>query len=148
MALIRGIRTNLVDANEFAASAHTPVFRAFKFFWNYYYLLKSSQVWNFDVSHKKSMILTAEKTCRLISGLTIAAFFLGLVLGYNKISIFSSETVQENPPSTITASGFENFLRFTIPLSKTFVKLTKNINLKSLVFIFSSSFYHKYEKPL
>merc|ERR1711937_59939 len=46
-------------------------------------------------SYKKSMLLTAEKTCCLIRGLTIASFFLGLILGYNNISIFSSETVQE-----------------------------------------------------
>ena len=37
------------------------------------------------------MLLTAEKTRSLISGLTIAAFFLGLFLGYNNISIFPEQ---------------------------------------------------------
>ena len=43
------------------------------------------------------MVLTPGKACCLIGGLTVAAFFLGLILGYNNISIFSSETVQEDP---------------------------------------------------
>ena len=37
------------------------------------------------------MLLTAEKTRRLIGGLTIAAFFLGLILGYNNIWNFLFE---------------------------------------------------------
>merc|ERR1719419_1560099 len=43
------------------------------------------------------MVPTAANTCCLISGSTIAAFFLGLILGYNNISIFSSDT---EPAST------------------------------------------------
>ena len=47
------------------------------------------------------MLLTPGKACCLISGLTIAAFFLGLILGYNNVSIFSSETVQEETGSEL-----------------------------------------------
>merc|ERR1711937_315924 len=39
-------------------------------------------------SFKKSMALTSEKARRLIFTLTLVSFFLGLILGYNKISIF------------------------------------------------------------
>ena len=53
------------------------------------------------------MLLTAAKTCRLIGGLTIAAFLLGLILGYKNISIFSSETVQEDPTSPSPEPGSE-----------------------------------------
>ena len=53
------------------------------------------------------MLLTAARTCCLISGLTVAAFFLGLILGYNNISIFSSETVQEDPASPTPEPGSE-----------------------------------------
>ena len=53
------------------------------------------------------MVLAAEKTRRLISGLTVASFFLGLFLGYNNISIFSSETVQEDTPSPTPEPGSE-----------------------------------------
>ena len=34
------------------------------------------------------MVLTSEKARRLIFTLTVVSFFLGLILGYNKISIF------------------------------------------------------------
>ena len=37
------------------------------------------------------MVLTSEKARRLIFTLTLVSFFLGLILGYNKISIFPEE---------------------------------------------------------
>ena len=37
------------------------------------------------------MVLTSEKARRLIFTLTVVSFFLGLILGYNKISIFPEE---------------------------------------------------------
>ena len=37
------------------------------------------------------MVLTLGKACCLIGGLTVAAFFLGLFLGYNNVLIFDFE---------------------------------------------------------